>query len=311
MERSVAKSAINLSAVDLNLLVVFDALVQERNVTKAARRLALSQPAVSHALARLRHMLRDELFVRSPKGMVPTPRAEQLAGPVRHAVEELQHALEEEQFDPSRATRSFRIAVDNYSAIVLTAPLAARVAKLAPNITLEFQPSGTLDLADLFDRGLLDLALGFFMQPPERFGHRKLLGDGLIVLMRKDHPAANARKLTPEKFASLGHLDVSSTRYTLAFVESALKRNKLTRRITVRAPLLSAGSILVSSDSIAVLPWRIAQVLMRFYPLVSRDLPFASPPLQTEMLWPRWLDSVPAHRWFRQMVELTAEASEH
>lgn len=306
-----AKSAVKLSAVDLNLLVVFDALMQERNVTRAAGRLALSQPAVSHALARLRHMLRDELFVRSPKGMLPTPRAEQLAGPVRHAVEELQRALEEEEFDPAKATRTFRVAVDNYSAIVLTAPLAARVAKLAPHITLEFQPSGTLDLADLFDRGLLDVALGFFMQPAERFGHRKLLGDGLVVLMRKDHPAASGRKLTPEKFASLPHLDVSSSRYTMAFVENALKRNKLARRIAVRAPLLSAGSMLASSDSIAVLPGRIAQVLMRFYPLVSRGLPFVSPAIETEMLWPRWLDSVPAHRWLRQIVELTAQAEDH
>jgi DNA-binding transcriptional LysR family regulator len=307
----VAKSAVNLSAVDLNLLVVFDALMQERNVTRTAGRLALSQPAVSHALARLRHMLRDELFVRSPKGMVPTPRAEQLAGPVRHAVEELQRALEEEEFDPAKATRTFRVAVDNYSAVVLTAPLAARIAKLAPHITLDFQPSGTLDVADMFDRGLLDVALGFFTQPAERFGHRKLLGDGLVVLMRKDHAAASGRKLTPEKFASLPHLDVSSSRYTMAFVESALKRNKLARRIAVRAPLLSAGSMLASSDFIAVLPGRIAQVLMRFYPLVSRDLPFASPAIETEMLWPRWLDSVPAHRWFRQMVELTAQGKDH
>jgi DNA-binding transcriptional LysR family regulator len=307
----VAKSTVNLSAVDLNLLVVFDALMQERNVTRAAGRLALSQPAVSHALARLRHMLRDELFVRSPRGMLPTPRAEQLAGPVRHAVEELQRALEEEEFDPAKATRTFRVAVDNYSAIVLTAPLAARVAMLAPHITLEFQPSGTLDLADLFDRGLLDVALGFFMQPAERFGHRKLLGDGLVVLMRKDHPAASGRKLTAEKFASLPHLDVSSSRYTMAFVENALKRNKLARRIAVRAPLLSAGSMLASSDSIAVLPGRIAQVLMRFYPLASRDLPFVSPAIETEMLWPRWLDGVPAHRWLRQVVEPTAQAEDH
>jgi len=307
----VAKSAVNLSAIDLNLLVVFDALVQDRHVTRAARRLALSQPAVSHALGRLRHMLRDELFVRSPKGMIPTPRAEQLAGPVRHAVEELQRALQEEEFDPAKATRTFRIAVDNYSAIVLTAPLATQIARLAPNVTLEFQPSGTLDLVDLFDRGLLDLALGFFTQPPERFGHRELLGDCLIVLMRKDHPVASARRMTAEKFASLDHLDVSSTRYTLAFVESALTRHKLTRRIAVRAPLLSAGSMLSSSDLITVLPGRIAQALMRFYPLVSRDLPFESPAVKTEMLWPRWLDSVPAHRWFRQMVERTAEASDH
>src|SRR5579864_5144939 len=134
--------AVKLSAVDLNLLVVLDALMQERNVTRAASRLALSQPALSHALGRLRHMLKDDLFVRSPKGMIPTPRAESLAVPIRRALDELQHSLEPPQFDPANAARHFRIAVDNYAAIVLVAPLTARITKTAPGVTLEFRPSG-------------------------------------------------------------------------------------------------------------------------------------------------------------------------
>src|SRR5438128_2930831 len=109
-----ATSSVKLAAIDLNLLVVFDAVMQERNVTRAGSRLGLSQPAMSHALARLRHMLKDELFVRSRKGMIPTPRAEQLALPVRAALDGLQHSLEPTQFDPSTARRNFRIAVDNY-----------------------------------------------------------------------------------------------------------------------------------------------------------------------------------------------------
>ena len=128
-------------AIDLNLLVVFDAIVQEGNVTRAGQRLGLSQPAMSHALARLRHTLKDELFVRSPKGMVPTPRAEQLALPVRAALEGLQHSLEPSQFDPSTATRTFRVAVDNYAAVVLVGPIAARTTKTAPKVTLEFRPT--------------------------------------------------------------------------------------------------------------------------------------------------------------------------
>jgi DNA-binding transcriptional LysR family regulator len=121
----VATSSSKLGAIDLNLLVVFDAIMQERSVTGAGHRLGLSQPAMSHALTRLRHVVKDDSFIRSPKGMVPTPRAEQLALPVRAALEGLQHSLEPPQFDPSKAARNFRIAVDNYAAVVLVGPLAA------------------------------------------------------------------------------------------------------------------------------------------------------------------------------------------
>jgi DNA-binding transcriptional LysR family regulator len=121
-----------LGAIDLNLLVVFDAIMRDRSVTRAGQRLGLSQPAMSHALTRLRHMLKDELFVRSPNGMMPTPRAEELAAPIRMALDGLQQSLEPVQFDPSKATATFRIAVDNYAAIVLVAPIAAHVARLLP-----------------------------------------------------------------------------------------------------------------------------------------------------------------------------------
>src|SRR5882672_7488131 len=112
-------SAMNWGAFDLNLLIVFDAVMQERSVTRAGSRVGLSQPAMSHALNRLRHMLKDELFVRSPDGMVPTPRAEMLAQPVRDALNEMQLALEPAVFDPASSDRRFRLAVNNYAAVVL------------------------------------------------------------------------------------------------------------------------------------------------------------------------------------------------
>src|SRR5437868_4328809 len=148
MKPGTAVPAVKLSAIDLNLLVVFDAVMQERSVTRAGDRLGLSQPAISHALTRLRHMLKDDLFIRSPKGMVPTPRAEQLALPVRTALDGLQRSLEPTHFDPSTATRTFRIAVDNYAAVVLVGPLAAHVTKIVPEVTLEFRPSGTLNILE-------------------------------------------------------------------------------------------------------------------------------------------------------------------
>src|SRR5882672_9122969 len=138
--------------------------MMERSVTRAGQRLGLSQPAISHALTRLRHMLKDELFVRSPNGMVPTPRAEELATPIRIALDGLQQSLEPVQFDPSKATTTFRIAVDNYAAIVLVAPIAAHVARTAPAVKLDFRPSGTLDVLEQLDRSELHLAIG----PPGR-----------------------------------------------------------------------------------------------------------------------------------------------
>src|SRR6202011_2892541 len=154
------KQAPKLGAIDLNLLVVFDAILREKSVTRAGQRLGLSQPAMSHALTRLRHMLKDELFVRSPSGMMPTPRAEQLATPVRIALDGLQQSLEPDQFEPAKAATTFRIAVDNYAAIILVAPIAALVARTAPGVRLDFRPSGTLDVLEQLDRSELDLAIG-------------------------------------------------------------------------------------------------------------------------------------------------------
>src|SRR5260370_28231401 len=125
------KAAPKLGAIDRNLLVGFDSIMRDRSVTRAGQRLSLSQPAMSHALTRLRHMLKDELFVRSPGGMVPTPRAEELATPVRMALEGLQQSLVPVSFEPSNATPTFLIAVDYYVAIVLFAPIADLVAKIA------------------------------------------------------------------------------------------------------------------------------------------------------------------------------------
>lgn len=302
-----ATPVVKLSAIDLNLLVVFDAVMQERNVTRAGLRLGLSQPAMSHALTRLRYMLKDDLFVRSPKGMLPTPRAEQLALPVRSALDGLQHSLEPTQFIPSEATRSFRVAVDNYSAVVLVGPLAGRITKIAKGVTLEFRPSGTLNILDLLDRGELDLAIGPFPEQGERFSRVSLLQDDFVVVMRKGHPAAGVRELSMEAFAALSHLAISSVPYATDFVDQALARRRLTRRIQLRAPFLSAVRILVASDMVSVLQRRIADELVRYRPLLIRPLPHSSPTVETAMIWPRWLDNQPAHRWLREIVGLVTK----
>jgi DNA-binding transcriptional LysR family regulator len=305
-ERDVAARGLKWGAIDLNLLLVFDAMMQERNVTRAGQRLGLSQPAMSHALIRLRHMLKDDLFIRSPKGMLPTPRAEEIASPLRRTLDGLQQSLEPTQFDPSEAKRMFRIAVDNYAAIVLVAPVATRIANIAPEVTLEFRPSGTLDVLDLLDRGQLDLAIGSVAKQGERFSGRPLMQDKFVCVLRRNHPAARGGEMTVEKFAALSHLEISSVHHATDFIDDALSRKKLARRVTLRAPFLSAERILATSDLISVLPQRVAQKLVAYRSLEIRPLPHSSPRIATSMIWPRWLDSQPAHRWLRQNIELAA-----
>jgi DNA-binding transcriptional LysR family regulator len=307
MEVCMPSPSVKLGALDLNLLVVFDAVMQERNVTRAGQRLGLSQPAMSHALTRLRHMLKDDLFVRSPKGMLPTPRAEQLALPIRTALDGLQLSLEPTQFVPSKATRSFRVAVDNYSAVVLVGPLAGRITKIAPGVTLEFHPSGTLNIPDLLDRGELDLAIGPYPEQGERFSRLSLLEDDFVLVLRKGHPAAENRELSMEQFAALSHLSISSVAYNTDFIDQALARRRLKRRIQLRAPFLSAVRILVTSDMASVLQRRVAEELVRYRPLVIRALPHSSPTLETAMIWPRRLDNQPAHYWLRENINLVVK----
>jgi len=307
MEHSpLARPSVKLGAIDLNLLVVFDAIMQERNVTSAGRRLGLSQPAMSHALIRLRHMMKDDLFIRSPKGMVPTPRAEQLATPIRQSLDGLQHSLEPPEFDASKATRSFRIAVDNYAAIVLVGPLASRLLKTAPGVTIDFRPSGTLNLPDLLDRAEIDLAIGAFSTPGERFSRQPLLQDEFVTVLRKNHQATMTGELSIEIFSALPHLEISSVHHATDFIDQVLARRKLKRRIALRAPFLSAVRILAASDMVSVLPRRIAEELIRYRPLVIRPLSHSSPIIETTMIWPRRLDNQPAHRWLRDTSRTVA-----
>jgi DNA-binding transcriptional LysR family regulator len=292
---------VKLGAIDLNLLVVFDAVMREGGVTRAGRGLGLSQPAMSHALARLRHMLKDDLFVRTPKGMVPTPRAQQLAAPIRASLDGLQHALAPTQFDPSTATTGFRIAVDNCSAIVLSGPLTMQVIAQAPRVVLDFRPSATLDIPSLFDVGELDLAIGSVPEAGERFLRRSLARDSFVAILRADHPAG-VDEMTAETFAALPHLEISSMQYSLDFIDEALGRRKLTRRVALRAAFLTAVRVLGMSDMVAVMPRRVAEELISFRPFLLRGLPFPSPAIETAMTWPRRLNAQPAHRWLREAV---------
>jgi DNA-binding transcriptional LysR family regulator len=291
----------NWRAFDLNLLVVFDGLMQERSVTRAGTRLGMSQPALSHALNRLRYLLKDQLFVRTPGGMVPTPRAEQLARPLRQALADMQHALEPEAFVPAKASRRFSIAINNYAAIVLAPPLVSAVIAAAPYVQLDLRPSGTIDVLDRLDHGDLDIAIGTFDRTGERFASAGLLEDEFVAVMRPGHPAARQR-LTLSTFGALGHVDISSSGDDTGFIDRSLATRGAKRQIALRLPYLAAGPVLAKLDLVATLSRRVAEALVRGTPLELRALPFASPPVRISLLWHRRLDGSPAHRWLRELL---------
>jgi DNA-binding transcriptional LysR family regulator len=297
---------VNLSAFDLNLLLVFDALMRERSVTGAGASIGLSQPAVSHALSRLRHLLGDELFVRIPAGMAPTPRAELMAAPLANALSELKLALEPVAFDPATSDGRFRLALNNYAAVLIGPPLADAVLRAAPAVRLELRPRGTLDLVEQLDRGDLDLALGLIESPAERFVTAPLLEDEIVMVMQKGHPAGR-RLLSPAEFAALGQLEITSSLDDTDFIDRWLADQGLARRIAMRAPFISAPQILVRSHLIGNVSRRIGQHLASHYPLEIHEPPYRSPLVQLTALWQRRLDGHPAHQWLRRLVFAVAE----
>jgi DNA-binding transcriptional LysR family regulator len=290
-----------LGNLDLNLLMVFDAVMRERSVVRAADALAISQPAVSHALNRLRHALKDKLFIRTPSGMLPTPRAEQLALPVRKALGELQLAVEGARFEPASAERRFTMAVNNYAAVVVAGPIVAAARAQAPKVRLSLMPSGTLNLVDRLDRSELDLAISGRAPDGERFASRLLIQDRFVAVFRSGHPALR-KKLTIAALAELDYLAVTSSGENIDFLDTALQARKSARVIASEVPYLSAGAVLVQSNLVAILGRKLAVEFRRAYPIEIRELPFEAPSLRSVMSWHRRFDDLPAHRWLRDTI---------
>ncbi len=287
------------NAFDLNLLVVFNAVSQEKNFTRAGQRLGMSQPAVSHALARLRHALKDELFVRTPEGMRPTPRAERMAGPVRAALRELQVTVEPDEFDASQTSRSYTIAANNYAARAVIPAFARRMAKLAPSIVLEVRPIGALHVLDQLDAGGVELAVTTLTEGGDRFKCVGLLDDEYVAILSSDNPVTAEPELSIEAFAALPHITITSSGDDTHFIDDALADRGLARLVSAKVPLHSLILMLIGSEAIAVVPRRVAADLVAICPLTMRPLPFPSPRVSLSMIWHRRLDNHPAHRWLR------------
>jgi DNA-binding transcriptional LysR family regulator len=290
----------NVRDVDLNLLRVFEAVLRERGVTPAAAGLGLTQPAVSNALARLRGLFGDPLFVRTPAGMEATPFARELAEPVRQALALLEAALAHGPgFDPASSTRAFRFYMSDLGQIEFLPPVIERVQRAAPGVRLEAVALEVDDIGDALATGALDLAVGFLpgLGPPVR--RRALFRDPYRCLMRADHPI---KALTRRKFQEASHALVTY-RGGHRVVEEALERAGLARRIALRLPHFTVvPMVLERTDLICTLPARVARVFERRGGLKSLAPPVPIPPADVAVHWHERFEADPGNRWLRELV---------
>ena len=300
----------DLHGIDLNLLVAFDALMAERSVTRAGTRIGRTQPAMSAALSRLRNLLKDELFIRSPNGLQPTPRALDLAEPLGHALAEIQRTLEFTQgFDPSTSAVSFSLGLSDHPTFVLLPHLLAVLREKAPGITLRIRDFTARDDAiSMLDSGEVDLAIGVPPSPTGRILNRPLFQERFVCILRKGHPAAEA-PLDLDNFLGLSHLLVSPENDRFGIVDVALAKEGLKRRLALTLPQMYAAPVLIArSDMIATLMEGVVLASGHAHELSILPPPLDLEPVQFVLSWHRRNDVHPAQRWFRDCVASLATA---
>lgn len=292
----------NIARIDLNLFVVFEAIYREGSISRAANRLNLTQPAVSHALARLRDRLDDPLFVRRGHQMVATPRARSLADPVREALIGLQHCLSGEQaFDPSSARRTFVLGLrDGLEACVLP-PLMRYIEQYAPGIEIQSVTVARRDLARELAVGRLDMAMDVQLPSAAEVQQQALMDASLVVLMRKEHPLAGGT-LTSKRYLDARHVLVSSRRRGPGLEDFGLAQLGLKRELGLRCQHYQAAfEVVAGTDLLLTLPQMLAQRLAGGDRFVSRKLPVALPSMGLYLYWHRDLESDAAHVWLRDL----------
>jgi DNA-binding transcriptional LysR family regulator len=299
-----------LHELDLNLLVVFNQLLVDRRVSKAADNLGVSQPAVSNALAKLRKLLDDELFLRTPRGMEPTPHAEQLAESVSYALAMIHSGLNQRaSFEPATAKRAFTIGMTDIGEIYFLPALIDRLRREAPGVTLSTVRNASVNLRDELEAGQVDLALGLLPQLKAGFFQRRLFMQRYVCLMRRGHRLERAG-LDAEAFAAAEHLVVVSAGTGHGKVDELLQRGGVARTVRLTVPhYVSVGHILQGSDLVATVPERLADRLLGPFGLVKRPPPVPLPEIAINVFWHAKVHRSPASRWLRGVVfELFSDA---
>jgi DNA-binding transcriptional LysR family regulator len=315
-----------VAVLDLNLLRVFDVMLEERSVTRAGARLGLTQSAVSHALNRLRYALGDELFVRGPHGMHPTARAAEIGPQVHAALLQLQTAVAPADFHPASSERRFVLAAGSYSCAVLTPPLASRMAAEAPMAELAMEPY-TPDVFEQLDAHRLDFIVGGVISAPARFAHEAIVRESLAWVVRADHPLAKLNRVELADLVSVPHAVIAYGRQGLeeaterrgvvtrgswedagAF-ELALAAEGLTRRIGVSVPdSYSALAVVGRSDMVTLIPRRLALTFAQHGRFKLIEPPHEYPSVELSLIYLKERLLEPAIAWMRDLIRTTAAA---
>lgn len=309
---------LNFRTLDLNLLRVFDALMAEGSLTRAAQVLAITQPAASHALRRLHSAVGEALFVRHAAGMTPTPKAEALWPQVRSALASLQLALAPGEFDAQSQQVTFRLAMADGIAALLAPALVTGIEHERALCKLRLLPLTTAEPQRLLQQGDADLALGYFPDTitalvgagsMATLRHARLFDTRYVCVMRRGHPLAE-RALSLDAYCAATHLLTSSTGRGLSHVDQALTALGRQRRVAMSVnQFFTAGRVLTRSDLLSVLPQVLLPATGHEHELVARELPFELGPIQLSMVWHMRRDAEPAQRWLRERVRRAAGAS--
>jgi len=305
----------NFRTLDLNLLRVFDTVMAEGSLTRAAEVLAITQPAASHAIKRLHSAVGETLFVRTAFGMKPTDRAEALWPQVRAALAELRRVLAPEVFDPLAESASFRIAMADATAALLSPPLVREIEASHARVELRVLPLTTRDPRRLLRDAEADLAIGHFPETiaaivadgdHARERHLRLYETRYVCVMRREHPLA-ASALTLDAYCAARHLLVSFSGRPHGLVDQALATLGRERDIVLTVnQFFTAGLVVTQSDLLTVLPQSFIAATGTQDQIVTRPLPFELAPVAVQMLWAVRQDADPAHRWLRALVRRAA-----
>jgi DNA-binding transcriptional LysR family regulator len=306
----------NFRTLDLNLLRVFDAVMVERNVTRAAEQLAMTQPAVSNALRRLRGAIGEELFVPGSTGVTPTPHAESLWPAVRDALSGLRELFEPQAFDPARDERRFTLAMADATAAVLLPRLAAALERERARVALQVEPLTSRDPRSLLERGAADVAIGFFPDVARafdgalgqaEFGLQPLYSCDYVCVMRRGHTLADAPTLTLDDYCRAAHARISFAGRPHGFIDQLLAGLGRSRRVTLLiAQYAAALQAVRASDLLAVVPRRFVNASGLAGSLHVAALPFEMPLLSIAMLWHLRHERDAAQRWLRETIARVA-----
>lgn len=298
-----------ISGLHLTQLRLLEALARNGNLTDAARQLGLTQPAASHALARLRRQVQDPLFVRTSEGMRPTPYGARLAAAVHEALQVLKDAVErQEHFEPRRSRRTFNMFMSDVGQLLYLPPLLARLSAERIDVKLRVRPVPSAAPHLMLESGEVDLDIGTFTTLVSGCMQRRLFQDRYVCIVRKDHPAFE-RGMSAEAFKKTPYAFADASGYVHEHLSRWLARQELRRDVKLHVPhFLALPLVVARSDLLAIMTERLANLFAEIVPLKVMPPPAKLPPYDVKMFWHERFHREPANRWLRDFVSDTLRA---